>query len=52
MTAGRLDSGLKKSHDKFYHKCVKHKRDDLIRKVDNFIHGSKSEAEQRRAKSN
>jgi hypothetical protein len=45
VTAGRLDTGLKKSHDRFYHKCVKHKRDDLIRKVDKFINGGKSEAD-------
>lgn len=45
VTAGRLDTGLKKSHDRFYHKCVKHKKDDLIRKVDKFINGGKSEAD-------
>ncbi len=52
VTSTRLETGLKKSHDLFYHKCVKHKRDDLIRKVDTFINGHKSEADQRRGKVN
>lgn len=52
VTSTRLEAGLKKSHDRFYHKCVKHKRDDLIRKVDTFINGHKSEADQRRGKVN
>jgi hypothetical protein len=46
VTNTRLEVGLKKSHDRFYHKCVKHKREDLIRKVDTFINGNKSEADQ------
>ena len=45
VTSNRLDEGLKKSHDRFYHKCVKHKREDLIRKVDKFMNGTKSEAD-------
>lgn len=37
----RMGNALKKSHNKFYHKFVKGKREDLIRKVDHFVNASK-----------
>jgi hypothetical protein len=47
VTSKRLEYGLKKSHDRFYHKCVKKKREDLIREVDQFINQGKNEHDQR-----
>ncbi len=44
----RLTAGLTKAHDRFYHKLVKGKREDLVRKVGNFINRGRSETDQRR----
>ena len=45
VSAARLESGLKRSHDKFYRMCVKQKRADVVRQIDNFINQGKTEDE-------
>jgi hypothetical protein len=50
LSTNRLGTALKKAHNKFYHKFVKVKREDLVRKVDQFVNGGKDEKEQERAR--
>lgn len=48
FSTARMEAGLRKSHDKFYRKCVKGKRNDMIRQVDNFLNMGQSEDDLKR----
>jgi hypothetical protein len=45
-----MGTALRKAHNSFYHKFVKVKREDLVRKVDQYVNGGKDESEQERAR--